>query len=354
VQADPRQDTKAHAGQSRGMDVFTQLLDDTLALGVWYERSPWAIDGLIYLVLFVGIAKVSLGSRYTGRGGAAVVSALGTALAIGASTLAYQSGFTLAQLGAVAWVILLTILCILIFDLARGVGIPILPAASIATLLVLAAMSGLGRSLRSSTLTDGLAGPLRVLTLTSLVVLLYWIVSLAGGRAKLHTPITKRPSAPRPDRSSAYRGDTDTAEQIERSVSSLIELAIRSVQRHGVSERTHRLLLEVGRRERVTKKLYGRVLGQLARRHWKQSAETQRLTKSVKALLERAKTNLSTFEKHLEVATAGQREGNAALLLQSLERMLSVERAGVSISQELRSLLDQLAQRRGGGSDGVR
>ena len=64
---------------------------DALELSRWYTQYSWAIDSLIYLTLFAGIARVTVGQRFEGRGGVAISIATGLALTFGAATAATGS-----------------------------------------------------------------------------------------------------------------------------------------------------------------------------------------------------------------------------------------------------------------------
>jgi hypothetical protein len=92
------------------MPFDTGSLLDAIDFWSWYAAHPLAIDGLIYLVLGLGLARVGLERHFDGRGGTAVIAGLGIALAIGTASLARSVGFTLAELGPVAWALLILVI----------------------------------------------------------------------------------------------------------------------------------------------------------------------------------------------------------------------------------------------------
>ncbi|TVQ57225.1 MAG: hypothetical protein EA377_01100, partial [Phycisphaerales bacterium] len=150
---------------------------DVLAIGSFYEQHAWAVDSIVYLILFTGAAQVTLGSTYSGRGGRAMVAAIGAALTVGAATLAYQTGFTLAALGPLAWLILLGLLGFMLFRLVRSMGLARLPAACLAILVMFASAAGLGQALTPWLDDAGLLVPVQLVAFFAIIALVWWVAS---------------------------------------------------------------------------------------------------------------------------------------------------------------------------------
>lgn len=334
------------------MDAFFGAVEQALDLGAWYQEYPWAIDGLVYLVLFTGLAKVSLGRRFEGRGGMAVVAATGTALAVGAATWARASGFSLVQLGAPAWLIVLTLLGILIFDLARSVGLPLIPSTSAAVLIVVATAGSLGHALSDWISSSGLGGIIRLLALAAVLALAFWVSTGTGGRrmfkrdnagAGPSDPAPPPPSGPvDPAASLEVQADTRAILTVESDLAGRLTALIERVRRHGVDPSAGQTLAEIRRRERMVTTLYTRVLRVLAERRWKAGTAQDELPEELRRLLMAAKTNLSEFDRLMEVARAACQAGNAPLLLGALQRMLRLELQALDVSRSLLELLRRL------------
>ncbi len=125
--------------------VFAQeegILDSIL--GVWgttnigetYEKYQGIIDFLIYLTIFIGAAQFTLGKRFEGRGGKAVIIGMGFALAIALTVAQETIGFTIKSLGPVAAAIFLLIVAIMLFTMIKSAGMNASGSAAIAIVVV--------------------------------------------------------------------------------------------------------------------------------------------------------------------------------------------------------------------------
>lgn len=94
-------------------NVVDALLDPVAGLDITgtYERHSSVIDFLLYLILFVGVTQSKLSKRFTGRGGRAVVIAVGLILAIALS----NSPFTIKRMWPVAAAIIISLIVIIVF-----------------------------------------------------------------------------------------------------------------------------------------------------------------------------------------------------------------------------------------------
>jgi len=89
-------------------------------IGEAYSHAPYVVDGMIYLILFIGVAQVTLGKVFQGRGGRAAIIAVGLALATSLAFWSRESGFSLQRLGGLAFTILIIIIVMFIYKLIRG------------------------------------------------------------------------------------------------------------------------------------------------------------------------------------------------------------------------------------------
>jgi len=333
---------------------------DALAIGSFYEQHAWAVDSIIYLIMFTGAAQVTLGSTYTGRGGRAMVAAIGAALTVGAATLAYQTGFTLAALGPLAWLILLGLLGLMLFRLVRSMGLARLPAACLAILVMFASAAGLGQALTPWLADTGLMLPVQLLALFALIALVWWIAS--------HIHQLPKPSRPQsfdsrsstwfdlsgPPDSSASSAESSQATPEDRdiqavvavdaSIRTLLAKLLHHIKRTGPTHTSRHLLKEIKRRERIVSMLYKRVLRHLARMQWKARSDRQQLPRELKTLLADVKDNVSEFERTLELAIISHDQHNIQLLMASVERLIMLEEAALQHAVQLRDVLQRMKQ----------
>jgi hypothetical protein len=87
-----------------------------------YERYAILIDLAIYLLIFVGLAQVTLGKRFQGNGGKAIAIGIGVSLAISLAIAEQLLGFSLRSFGPIAAGIFLGILGVMIFRLVQHLG----------------------------------------------------------------------------------------------------------------------------------------------------------------------------------------------------------------------------------------
>lgn len=110
-----------------GLFVFSALAiavsaqDDTGIIGsvlgpfgrleVVYAKFAPVIDAMIYLIIFLGLAQVTLGKHFEyKKGGRAVVIGVGVILAVGLSLFGVKAGFSIASFGPIAAIILLALM----------------------------------------------------------------------------------------------------------------------------------------------------------------------------------------------------------------------------------------------------
>lgn len=107
--------------------VFSALAGDSFNMTTFYTDYGNFIDFALYVILFIGIAQVTLGKKFEGRGGKAVQIVIGIMLAVGLSVWAAKNNFSLASLGPMASAILLIIIIVALFTIIKA----LLPVTSL-------------------------------------------------------------------------------------------------------------------------------------------------------------------------------------------------------------------------------
>lgn len=327
---------------------------EALELGRWYAQYPWAIDSLIYLVLFTGIARVTVGQRFEGRGGTAITVATGLALTFAATTTARQTHFSLAALGPLAWLLLLLVLGFSVFDLLRRCNVPRTPAIGVVLVALAVTARALGPALNAWLAVIGLGLSVGAIGAIGLIVLLLWLVLRHGafGSPQRASNEERDLTAGQDAAWSAQTGMRTPL--IETSILEHLERFARMVQTGGCDARSQAILLDVQNRKRAVEQTYKAILRALAKLGWRGSKATQRLTDEVRTALAAAQENIELFRKALDVAVAAHDAGNIRLVLEATQRMLLLEREAVKLARLLQRLLEQLqqsgrSQRVGGG-----
>jgi hypothetical protein len=138
--------TLSHTTLGSWYDGETNILEQLLLPFRWFSITGFyvqfseIIDLLIYTVIFVGLAKATLGRRLPGRGGTAVSVGVGCALAIGMTATAHRLSFTIGTLGPIASLTLVLMLGVALYRLFRYAGASRLAAASLAYIGLLLAV----------------------------------------------------------------------------------------------------------------------------------------------------------------------------------------------------------------------
>ncbi len=88
----------------------------------FYENYWYAIDFILYMIVFLGISRVSLEKHFTGRGGQALVLVMGIMLTIAMTWFASSIDFRIVDLWPIAAGIFIAIIAILIFRLIAHQG----------------------------------------------------------------------------------------------------------------------------------------------------------------------------------------------------------------------------------------
>jgi len=88
----------------------------------FYETSWPLVDALVFLLIFVGLARVVFEKRFPGQGGKAMIMGVGLALSLGMVFAEVQYGFSLKTFGPMAAGIVLMLMCFMLFHVGKAFG----------------------------------------------------------------------------------------------------------------------------------------------------------------------------------------------------------------------------------------
>ena len=108
--------------------VYSQSILDPLNifqginLAAFYAQNNLWIDAVIYFIIFIGVATVTIGKKFEGSGGKAIVIGIGLALSFGITYFTASIDFSLAQLGPWALILFMILIAYTIFSAIRYMG----------------------------------------------------------------------------------------------------------------------------------------------------------------------------------------------------------------------------------------
>jgi len=102
-----------------------------------YNRYAIIIDLVVYLMVFVGLAQVTLGNKFQGRGGKAITIATGVSLAISMAIAERALGFSLRSFGPIAIGLFLAILSVMIYKLIKHLSAGFAVSGSMAYVIII-------------------------------------------------------------------------------------------------------------------------------------------------------------------------------------------------------------------------
>ena len=112
----------------------------------FYDDYGSIIDFTIYLLFFLGAAKVTLGRHFQGRGGKAIIIAMALVLSISLAVTEAMMGFNIKSFGPVAALIFIGIIMVVLFLMLRSLHLSTIPAAAISYVLVYLSMLAISPS----------------------------------------------------------------------------------------------------------------------------------------------------------------------------------------------------------------
>lgn len=301
-----------------------------LDLASFYHDQPW-LDGIVYLVVFVGLSHAALGSRFEGRPGTALSGGVGLALAVAATVTARSAGFSLADLGPIAWLLLLLVLGFCVYRVATMLGMPRLPAGGLALLGLGVVGSTLGGAVGELLVQVGLGFGMLVLLASGLVLLAGWgtLRGIAPRRAK-------QPGSPDPETDSSARDAHEEAvpsHDVDLSLLRQLEQLREEVRRHGLDRHAVRLFQRIAGTHRRIDILQHEWLHRLTQSGWRPS-QSGLLDEHLRTVLEAASTNSNLFRVALRVAEAGVAAGKVPVVLEAVAKMIQLEREAAELEAE--------------------
>ncbi|MBD3310653.1 hypothetical protein GF351_05530 [Candidatus Woesearchaeota archaeon] len=105
-----------------------QVLDDLFryydgsAIADFYIDYHLLFDLLIYILLFVGISQVAFKDRFQGRGGRAVIIAVGLSLSVGMMMFEYYYDWMIGDIAPLGLAVMLAVIAIFIYRLATDIA----------------------------------------------------------------------------------------------------------------------------------------------------------------------------------------------------------------------------------------
>lgn len=277
---------------------------DNLHLAELYSAAPHAWDSVLYLILFVGIAQVTLGRIDHGRGGRAIVASVGSILGTSAGVTAWRAGFTLDALGPIAWLLLAVVVLIVILGLFRGFGSPIPDHQK---------LFGYHSEPRYT--------PRRGLGSSN-----------------------PAPQAQTPSRDPLHAGEVlSDGSEMER----LLEVFRGYIGVHGLDRHAGEFLIQIAKTQRRTDRLYTQMLTALARSGWRRDPRKKRLAGDVESIIRAMFRNNALFVEAMRVAEAAIYGGNQQLLREAIVRMQLLEQETVRLAESLREVVARITSRAG-------
>ena len=142
-----------------------------LDINEFYSQFAPIFDFFVFLVMFTGVARIALEKRFEGRGGRAVIIAVGFSLALGLALAESQFGFNLASLGGMAIAILVILFGMILFYILTSAGLPKTTALAWAFILTYTTLNCL-----SGEITSWLIGNFPIADLVFLIVCLFVVI----------------------------------------------------------------------------------------------------------------------------------------------------------------------------------
>lgn len=300
---------------------------DTLDLGLWYPQHTYAIDAVVYLIFFTGLARFAIARTYAGRGGMAMSAAVGISLTVGAVSLARTSSFSLSSLGPYAWGLFLLVLGVAGYRVLRELRVGRWPSIAVVVLGLVTLTGAAGDSVTSLLVTAGLAWLLPVLLIAALLGIVFGVASL-GHRAN---PSWSHNSRGVPN-GMAPTGD------YARMLGQLVEV----LRAEGCGPQAQSLLLRLHSAQRQLTAQLEQVTTRLTELGWSKSQSGRRLDPAVDRLIRTAQTNDSEFAEVFKALASAMGSNDSAGALRHTEYLLRMEHDATGIARDLLHVLHRL------------
>ena len=113
--------------------LFSPLRD--LNIASFYASNHYWVDFFIFLFIFIPVAKLTVGRRFGGREGRVLSLAIGLVLALSLALMERRIGFSVQSFGPIAAAILIFLVGLVVFYIARAFGSGSVAAGSIALVI---------------------------------------------------------------------------------------------------------------------------------------------------------------------------------------------------------------------------
>jgi len=119
--------TTAAAAQGAIDDILGSIAGKNWDISKTYAQYGTFIDMVIYFLIFLGVAQMSLLNKFQGKGGKLIVVGIGVALAISLSVWGAANNFGIKNFGPLAGIIFFVLIFVAFFNIMRS----IFPAAGV-------------------------------------------------------------------------------------------------------------------------------------------------------------------------------------------------------------------------------
>ena len=128
----------AHARFTLSSDTFLDTLFrplHDLRIIDFYTRNHYWVDFMIFLAIFIPVARLTIGKRFGGRDGRTVSIVIGVVLALSLSLMERKMGFSIRSFGPIAATILIFLVALIVFSLVKTAGSSRITSGAIAMIV---------------------------------------------------------------------------------------------------------------------------------------------------------------------------------------------------------------------------
>ena len=217
-------------GVNARMDIIDNALSpfSNVSISGLYDRHSFFFDLIIYTIAFIGIARVSLGKRFQGKGSNMLINAIGIILALSLALVGKSMGFTIKSFGPLSAVILILVVGMGAYHIIKSTGLNVAGSGALSLVLIYFITNSLSPGLFSWVES--------VFPWIHLLFLVALIVSILGVFAKLAKP---RFAFAMPEVAKTIPEEVRDEEMIEQEVNE--EIRVSEKQIHTLRDIIHKI-----------------------------------------------------------------------------------------------------------------
>ena len=190
-------------------DSLGEILGDTDSFNNFYDNYSIWIDLIIFIIIFVSIARVSLGrtEMFSQGPGKTLAIAIGIALAISAAVFEGNSGFRLSEIGPWALALVILIIGYMVYKIAEGIGFGSIQSIAaglvVGYVLLISVGTEIIQELTSQwTILQTIFSILQIAFVIGIFLLIYGVFTRSGGLLRKIFRIVRRRLGKEPSRGS--------------------------------------------------------------------------------------------------------------------------------------------------------